>query len=40
LNLTVIPPLTGVNRGNNQSTVSSSGIPENKNPGSGFAAGI
>jgi hypothetical protein len=32
LNPTVIPPLTGVNRGNSQSTVSSSGIPENKIP--------
>jgi hypothetical protein len=39
LNPTVIPPLTDVNRGNSQSTVSSSGIPENKNPGSAFAAG-
>jgi hypothetical protein len=36
----VIPPLTGVNRGNNQSPVSSSSITENKDPGSGFAAGI
>jgi hypothetical protein len=32
--------LTGVNRGNSQSAVSSSVIPENKNPGSVFAAGI
>jgi hypothetical protein len=40
LNPAVVPPSTGANRGNSQSMISDTGIPENKNPGSAFAAGI